>query len=626
MADGNDAAARQRALGEAIRAEREALGLTQVELGRAVGRITGEDVPQTSMSRWEGGAVELTCEQVRTLDVALGRPIGTIAARAGFVSEELSFEFTAPSGGPTETFPLRALLVAMACTAMVNRPMLLTELQDAMFVHMSDRDRARLGIPDPPSPNNQREDEAAYRNVRTRFGGMVDVMDPSPRPKNRRLEPDEYDAAVKEMSDEEIAERHARLVWAANQILEASIRRMPDNVRRKWAGTSAIDATPMPSWARPAKYARRQKRGKRSVVTHSADPDAGYYVRDADHRDDMTGPLPPRKAFWAHELTLVTMAADDVGTTRDYPYMVVGMSATHRPGTDLAFNAMTALDSVKARGHPSGLLAADRAYNNLVAETFQLPARQLGYGFVFDYKSTQLGSQGSGPGGSIEVEGAYYCPSMPQRLIDATKDFRNGTIDFDEWQRLIEERRVYAIRRKQDVGDGHVRGACPAAGSSPAARCDAKPASVKAKAGKPRIFPIVDVTPKKPTICEQQSVTFPPTAGAKLGQELPYGTKEWHDTYATLRNTIEGVNGIAKDHAYSALGMAGRRRVHGMAAQTLFAAFVLLAVNIHKLDAFLAAEATKPTAEPEPRVRRSRRRTSGLGRFRFTYRAPPDLT
>jgi hypothetical protein len=62
--------------------------------------------------------------------------------------------------------------------------------------------------------------------------------------------------------------------------------------------------------------------------------------------------------------------------------------------------------------------------------------------------------------------------------------------------------------------------------------------------------------------------------------DLPYGSPAWHQTYATLRNTIEGLNGYAKDPARQALAQPGRRRVRGIAAQSLFTALLLIAANI----------------------------------------------
>jgi transcriptional regulator with XRE-family HTH domain len=71
-------AARQAALGDAIRRARG--DITQAELASRVG------VVQSAVSAWEAGDVDLTCEQVRAIEVALDVPIGTLLERAGFVS------------------------------------------------------------------------------------------------------------------------------------------------------------------------------------------------------------------------------------------------------------------------------------------------------------------------------------------------------------------------------------------------------------------------------------------------------------------------------------------------------------------------------------------------------------
>lgn len=59
---------------------------------------------------------------------------------------------------------------------------------------------------------------------------------------------------------------------------------------------------------------------------------------------------------------------------------------------------------------------------------WQLPVRALGYKPVYDYRVDQLGKQ-AGTEGAIMVEGTWYCPSMPQDLIDATEDLYAERID-----------------------------------------------------------------------------------------------------------------------------------------------------------------------------------------------------
>jgi hypothetical protein len=91
----------------------------------------------------------------------------------------------------------------------------------------------------------------------------------------------------------------------------------------------------------------------------------------------------------------------------------------------------------------------------------------------------------------------------------------------------------------------------------------------------------------QPKVCTQDSSTFPPEAGERFLQPIRYGTPEWARTYATLRNIIEGVNGLIKDGSYEALADSTRRRVRGVAAVSILVAFGLYAVNLRKIDTFL---------------------------------------
>lgn len=105
-------------------------------------------------------------------------------------------------------------------------------------------------------------------------------------------------------------------------------------------------------------------------------------------------------------------------------------------------------------------------------------------------------------------------------------------------------------------------------------------------------------------VCTQQTVTFAPGPMAKYEQVLPYGTEEWHARYTIPRQTIEGVNGDAKDPAKGALAAAGRRRVRGIAAQTVLVAFLLLALSLRRIERFLddAGADARQTGRPAGRT------------------------
>jgi len=112
-----------------------------------------------------------------------------------------------------------------------------------------------------------------------------------------------------------------------------------------------------------------------------------------------------------------------------------------------------------------------------------------------------------------------------------------------------------------------------------------------------------------PKICTQGSITLPPDAGAKFRQNFAHETDEWHRAYATLRNSNEGMNGFIKDGAREAVDDPERRRIRGVAAQSVLVAFQLFAANIRKINEFLTRKAS---GEKKFRKLRARRKTRSL--------------
>jgi hypothetical protein len=529
----------------------------------------------------------------------------------------------ADSGGPggrPETFPTRALLVAQVLCGVTDQPMLATRFCDVLFRQISPAMRHALHVPKPPEPGDETGWDNVYRNVRTRFHALLNLMDPSPFPKNRRLDAVTFDAQVElrraSRTDEQWAERRDRLTWFINQILEMSIRTLPREVRRHWKGSAAVDGTPIPAFARPARRERRTKKGLTpALIRSSSDPDAGWYSRDK--REAKDGNTDPKVSIWAMEASLVVSGSDNPDDPAAMPTLVLGMAPLHKPGTQLGQNAMIALADIIRRGHPAYLLAGDKAYTQCKPEDFQLPARSLGYELVIDYKIDQLGLQGTHQGMNL-VDGAFYCPAMPESLINATKDLRDKKIDDATHGARIEERRHFAIRVKgRPDSDGHVRVMCPAAGSAPVVRCKLKPKS-EGGTGKVRTrIPVTDVlATHPPKICTQGSITIPPEAGAKYRQAFAHETAEWHAAYGTLRNSNEGMNGFIKDGAREAIDDPERRRIRGVAAQSVLVAFQLFAANIRKISEFLTRETSSAKKFHKAR---SRRKTRSLS----TWTPPP---
>ncbi|HLN65719.1 MAG TPA: hypothetical protein VK280_00390 [Streptosporangiaceae bacterium] len=495
--------------------------------------------------------------------------------------------------GRPRPLPVRAVLTALACLALDDRPLFLTEATRLLFCQLSPASRRLLKITG--AVTTQRAFLAAYRRVRYCFHAICSVMDPSALPKNRRLSQADLTARTRPMTPGQAEAARGRLEAFLNALLEASISVLTGDERAAFDGCTGLDATPVPLFSRGP---------SRRTGLCASDPDGGWYVREGDHRereDDKGNPL--RKIAWALEATIATTARLP-GAPPACPDLAIGL-ALARPGEDPGGTGARVLTSVAARGHKPGWLGYDRAYTAALPERFQLPARALGYRPVMDYRIDQLGIQAN-TGGAILVEGTWYCPALPGPLITATTGLRDHAITRDLYDQQITARACYQLKRKDGPdADGYRRLSCPAAGTRPRLICPLRQASLSPRDGRAKVL---QPPPEPPRICTQTAITIAPDIGARYRQDLPYASPGWHKTYATLRNTIEGLNGYAKDPAHQALAQPARRRVRGIAAQSLFTALLLMAANIRKIRAWRAL-----TTRDKTRItQRARRRRSSL--------------
>jgi hypothetical protein len=531
----------------------------------------------------------------------------TLPAASGGVSDEVvafAAELTDRSGkaqvieaalahrtGRPRPLPARAVLTALLCLALEDRPLFLSEATRLLFCQLSQASRRLLGVGG--TATTQRAFLAVYRRVRYCFGAICKVMDPSPLPKNRRLAGQDLAARTKPMTPGQAEAARGRLEAFISALLEASISALTDAERAAFDGCTGLDATPVPLFSRGP---------SRRAGLCASDPDGGWYVREGDHRDredDKGKPL--RKITWALEATIATMARPP-GAPPAHPNLAAALALT-RPGEDPGGTGARVLASVAARGHKPGWLGYDRAYTQALPGRFHLPARALGYSPVMDYRDDQLGIQAN-TGGAILVEGTWYCPALPDPLITATARLRDHVITRELYDQQITARAPYQLKRKDGPdADGYQRLSCPALGHHPGLMCPLRQASLSPRDGRAKV---PQPPQEPPRLCRQTAITIAPDTGARYRQDLPYASPAWHKYYATLRNTIEGLNGYAKDPAHQALAQPGRRRVRGIAAQSIFIALLLIAVNIRKIRAWRAL-----TASDKTRItRRARRRTS----------------
>jgi hypothetical protein len=97
--------------------------------------------------------------------------------------------------GRPRPLPVRAVLTALLCLALDDRPLFLTEATRLLFCQLSPAARGLLGVPG--TAPTERAFKAAYRRVRYCFGALCSVIDPSALPKNRRLTQQDLTARTK---------------------------------------------------------------------------------------------------------------------------------------------------------------------------------------------------------------------------------------------------------------------------------------------------------------------------------------------------------------------------------------------------------------------------------------------
>ena len=349
-------------------------------------------------------------------DVAFAAELTGRSAKAPVIEAAL-----AHATGRPRPLPVRAVLTALLCLALDDRPLFLTEATRLLSGQLSDASRALPGVPG--TAVSHRAFLAACRRVRYCFRQICSVMDPSPLPKNRRLSEQDLKARIKNMIPGQAEAARQRLEALINAPLEASISVLDEEERAASGGSAGLDATPVPLFSRGP--------SKRTGLSAS-DPGGGWYVREGDHRereDDHGKPL--RKIAWALEATIATTARPP-GAPPATPNLAIGL-AMARPGEDPGGTGARVLASVAARGHKAGWLGYDRACTAALPGRFHLPARVLGYSPVMDYRADQPGIQANS-GGAILVEGSWHCPALPEPLITATADLRAKAIDHDTSQ------------------------------------------------------------------------------------------------------------------------------------------------------------------------------------------------
>lgn len=495
--------------------------------------------------------------------------------------------------GPTPWLSEVQVMALMLTLTLSRRAPLFTEMQRLL----RESDPRSLAVLDIAVPDGL-SDIALYHRAYNSYRRLVRLMDPEPGSLYQTLTKAEVSErlAARDMEKSRIHRNRAHAF--GNALLRGTWMLLPREVRRKFNGDIAVDATITKAPARG--------RGRNSDWA-SSDPEAGWYKRDGNH-DGGTSRAATKyqrrsdALIWGRELhTAVTHG-------KDVPVIV--LSATlDVPGKRLAENALACVDALRSEGVAPGHFVSDRAYlPGCKSGDLALPLRARGYSLVFDYDRTQtaLGVQAS-HAGAILVEGRWYCPDMPEPLRNATIDFflreadDPARISTQAYEERIKRREHYALRPKQRPdAEGFARYQHP---------------------------PGYRHAPRKghptPQACSQATVTIPPSAGAKYEQTYPYRSEHWGQQYTSGRQCVESMNKSIKDGKFMPVDDAEMRPRRGWIAQLLSIVGMVAATNVRKIIDWLHAQVGISRLSSAP-VRRARRREITKG-WTAVPNAPPAV-
>ncbi len=537
-------------------------------------------------------------------------------------------------GGRPPYLSMRATLILWLIVANEQEPMHIKRMRNILQKRLTPKACAILDISYVALPTPH----AMYERARVATNRILTLMDAFPLDdRRRRLTKGEYQEQLsKRAANAEVLEKKARRAHIfRNQFLEATYQLIPKRYRPDTVSL-IVDATRVPTYARGIGKYRLEKLDLDRKI--SVEPDFGFYLRtgsgkaagenavaEGNPQNKNLGDIRIREYALEHELGVLYTTDPD---HRDATPNIILTLENHVPGVDPIGAARRMVDSLWERGHTLDHFTSDRGYMPKGdPEALMNPLRERGVKLVFDYNKVDLGKKEQKEG-AILVEGAWYCPSMPEELIEATRVYRQAIKGHEhskepasrrlveerkkEWKRDIAQREQYLFRSKEKADErGRIPLYCPAAGPSPTVTCAIKP---NPRAAGRNLLPILDL-PKAPgkACTNKTSTSFHINDGGTNPQHYRFGTPEWEEQYNHPRNQVESTNAYIKDTGNFGVASPARRRMRGRTAQSFLLALTIVAVNLKIIRNFLferderAEEAIDGVESPRRRVDRGRK-------------------
>lgn len=516
-------------------------------------------------------------------------------------------------GGPTPYINDRTILVILMLLAREHSPLNETSIAEVMHRRLEDESRDYLGIPyalPPVRPDKGGTEEKNWQNhAHNAFHRILDTMDPHPDTKGKRrkmLRRTERQEILTARDLNLMRRRKERLDWFTQQYLQMTFTMQPRRLRRRQRTANiSVDQTPVGVYTRRGNP-KGEGTGEATKDTPVKEMDAGWYKKGDEW-------------VWGYAANFAVSTANTAGEKTNYPITIRGFTLSI-PTQGVGDEAVKLAQQLVEAKHDAGRITFDKGYQGI---ELHKGLRRLGYSPVFDLKTDDFGLTELGQNGSIFVEGAHYCPGMPEDLINASTRAADLAFAEVDYRGFITERANYELRYKEaGTRPGTHKLMCPALGKQARVECPLREIHPESsKKSKPYVLkrnaPPAD---KLPPICRQHSATF-----VENEQELPYrqdnryGSREWAETYEADRNMVEGVNGYIKDERKENLRSAARRSAAGIAAQQVLVTMLVVSANMRKLQSFLKEEAQAAIRSIESRYPRLRLRdnpTKGWGTYK----------
>ena len=581
-------------------------------------------------------------------------------------------------GGRPSIINRHAILVGLLLLAAEKNSMWIRNLNRLFYRRLTAESREYLGLPSPVASFGiaSREETRWEKNVGNSLHRLLKLMDPYPMKRYVNLAYSQIRDVLEahDANREKVA--RARLNTFTNALLLMTFNEQPRRLRRISKNLDiSFDQTVIHSPTLGKQYTPKRLKERiaaeiaaiesgdideirRLSKTSTVDPFAGYHAKGdasrSDHKPgtrDTTSPTrtsgKDEEFTWGWEVNIAVRVDSESPKDARFPQLAVAATLS-MPNVGVSEEAVELMRLALATGLSPGLADADKQYwaNATVARLHQ-PAHELGWTPSTDYRIDRLGPQGKdkqlgSKDGVIFIEGSRYCPGTPTALQMASVDHekqQNG-VDDAVYQIRIDARLAFKVHAKERPDEkGRQPVSCPARGNSPTVTCpifellmerDRKTLPTVADKERPRVededAPNLDFLPK---ICRQHSVSLQIEDDLRTSQGFQYKSKEWHEFHKHARNSIEGLNGNAKDDGQEGIDSTSRRRVRGFAAAAVFMAVLLTTFNLRTITSFIkkekAAEQIGKPRDPQKEIVGRRRDRVSVNSYTGTMPRDPIL-